>query len=234
MIFEFLALPIVWISIVSILVFFSILSVNSESWGWSFILSLAILFIVADQNDISWSDIRQHPGVVVKYLVAYLAVGVVWSFGKWYFVLRRAVTRFMIYKNAYMNKSGITDPEFLSDNDECRSFVANTTPFNNSKHPGGSAQYSIEDRNYYSYEFDTLYERLKNNDQATITKQDIIHAIRPSAMDNKGRIIAWISYWPMSFVATLLNDPLRHLVEWIYDHFRNLYEAMSTRMFKGI
>ena len=136
-----------------------------------------------------------------------------------------------------MNKAGITDPEFLSNNDECRNFVAHTTPLLNGKLTSGSSgsiAYNIADRNYYSCEFDTLYERLKYNDQATITKQDIIHAIRPSALDNKGRIIAWISYWPMSFVATLLNDPLRHLVEWIYDHFRNMYEAMSTRMFKGI
>lgn len=42
---------------------------------------------------------------------------------------------------------------------------------------------------------------------------------RPLAVDNKGRIITWMTYWPWSALWTAIRDP-----------FRLMYQSLSTRM----
>ncbi len=54
----------------------------------------------------------------------------------------------------------------------------------------------------------------------------------PQASDNKGKIIAWMIYWPFSLVGTLLNDPVRKLFNLIFDQFKNLYQKMADSIFK--
>jgi hypothetical protein len=56
---------------------------------------------------------------------------------------------------------------------------------------------------------------------------------RPRAKQNKTRIVAWASYWPFSFVGTLLNDPVRRLFSWLFTAFSSLYQRMSDYVFRN-
>lgn len=55
---------------------------------------------------------------------------------------------------------------------------------------------------------------------------------RPRATKNKARITAWASFWPFSFVGTLLNDPVRRLVNFLFNQFKALYQRMSDWIFR--
>lgn len=53
----------------------------------------------------------------------------------------------------------------------------------------------------------------------------------PQASKNKSKIIAWMAYWPFSFIGTLLNDPIRKLFNSIFNEFKELYQKMANSIF---
>lgn len=57
--------------------------------------------------------------------------------------------------------------------------------------------------------------------------ETVVSKVIPQAIDKKTLIVSWISYWPMSLSATLLNNPFRRFFEWIYSIFSGLYDKIS-------
>lgn len=66
------------------------------------------------------------------------------------------------------------------------------------------------------------------------TMTEIIEIITPKGIDNKSSIIAWISYWPLSLLATLLNNPFRRLFEYTYSLVSGLYDEIGKKHAKGL
>jgi hypothetical protein len=64
--------------------------------------------------------------------------------------------------------------------------------------------------------------------------KDIVVKIMPNGTDNKSSIIAWISYWPLSLTATLLNNPFRRLWLYIYSLCSGVYDKISMRHAKDL
>jgi len=60
------------------------------------------------------------------------------------------------------------------------------------------------------------------------TISDIASKIMPKGLDNKASIVAWISYWPLSLLGTLLNNPFRRLFEYTYSLVSGLYDKISA------
>lgn len=52
----------------------------------------------------------------------------------------------------------------------------------------------------------------------------------PTAKKNKGRIIAWMSFWPMSLIGTFLNNPVKRLFTLIYNSISGLYQQMADKV----
>lgn len=61
-----------------------------------------------------------------------------------------------------------------------------------------------------------------------ITYADIVNEITPKGVKHKSSIIAWISYWPLSLIATLLNNPFRRLFEYTYSLVSGLYDKIGS------
>lgn len=55
----------------------------------------------------------------------------------------------------------------------------------------------------------------------------------PKVSKNKTRITTWITWWPFSLTWTLLNDPVVHLVDWIYRNVGSVMQSMSDSAFKN-
>ena len=64
--------------------------------------------------------------------------------------------------------------------------------------------------------------------------KDIVVKIMPNGTDNKSSIIAWISYWPLSLTATLLNNPFRRLWIYIYSLCSGVYDKISMSHAKDL
>lgn len=61
-----------------------------------------------------------------------------------------------------------------------------------------------------------------------------IHEIPLKVSKNKSRIMTWLVYWPFSALWTLLNDPIRHLYNFVYDRIGGTLQAISDRAFRDI
>jgi len=59
------------------------------------------------------------------------------------------------------------------------------------------------------------------------TLESIVEEIKPEASDKKSLIVSWIAYWPISVLATLLNDPFRRFFEWVYENISGLYDKIT-------
>jgi hypothetical protein len=70
------------------------------------------------------------------------------------------------------------------------------------------------------------------------TPEQVVAKIIPKANSKKSLIVSWISYWPMSLGATLLNNPFRKFFEWIYSLVAGIYDKMgnaeTSKMLGGI
>lgn len=62
----------------------------------------------------------------------------------------------------------------------------------------------------------------------TDTAEEISLKVIPQAKDKKSLIVSWISYWPMSFGATLLNNPVRRFFEFIYSLVSGIYDKIAA------
>jgi len=51
------------------------------------------------------------------------------------------------------------------------------------------------------------------------------------ASENKGRIVSWMSYWPLSLVWTFLDQPVKRLFTWIYNRTSKVYDRIHDHVF---
>lgn len=43
----------------------------------------------------------------------------------------------------------------------------------------------------------------------------------------RSTVLVWIGYWPFSLVWTLVSDPFRRMVHWIYDELNRVYQRIT-------
>ncbi len=209
---------------IAVLAVISLFTVSYERWGWSTIISLSLVLLVGKMYDFDFGYVWHNPAAVLILVTYYLGIGIVWSFGKWYFTLNGAVNRFKEIKERYLKSENKPAASFLLDSNSVNHFVQWAK----------NSNLNLIDLNL------KINEKLRNSNGDPesvinlISRNDVIDAVRPTAGNNKARITAWITFWPMSALGTLLDDPLRKLVEFIFSKLKNVYEIMSRRMFKDI
>lgn len=163
--------PILYIAAIIIIAIFLTIATEIEWFGWT---TITILGCVAAVQFFHIFDIllfaKTNVIQTLSYVISYIAIGVVWSFVKWF------------------------------------SFLVNERNKNR----------------------EWLKGELKRTDRSW--SRPVLNI--PQAADNKGRIIAWISYWPFSFIGTLLNDPFKKAINFIFNQFKSLYQRMANSLYK--
>jgi hypothetical protein len=184
---------------VAIAIFMAIL-LEFEYEGWATTLfSLGIALVLWNFKGDIWTFISSNPTATIGFAVSYVVIGVVWSFLKWNYYV----------KNVFGRLKKIKD-DFIRDNKEITE--KNRFSFNNQIQHSGIRKGSGG----------PLYVR--DND----TLNEIIEKITPIASEKKSIITSWISYWPVSLMATLLNNPFRKFFEWVYDNISGYYDKITN------
>lgn len=57
---------------------------------------------------------------------------------------------------------------------------------------------------------------------------------KPEVLENKSRILNWMTYWPCSFVFTIFNDPIRKAFRHIYYWLNGLYQSIADSAWHGV
>ncbi|MFA5489288.1 MAG: hypothetical protein WC284_08725 [Candidimonas sp.] len=56
----------------------------------------------------------------------------------------------------------------------------------------------------------------------------------PSASDHKDTLIMWITWWPFGVVVSLIDDPMKYLIEYIYARMGKVYDKISIKVFGSV
>jgi hypothetical protein len=73
---------------------------------------------------------------------------------------------------------------------------------------------------------------LSDKSETYLSRRYTFQHFPPKARENKGRIIFWMGYWPVSAFWTLLNDPIMRLYQFVFRRLVLAFEAISKTMFK--
>ena len=176
-----------------------LLEFELEGWATTFI-SLGIALLMWNYRGEVWDFISQNPWPTLGFIVSYIIIGIVWSFIKWNTYVKRTFGRIKKVKD-----------EFIAEHKEINS--KNRADFNQI-----IENLRLKDSSGYTI---SVFEKT--------TLDEIIKKVTPVASEKKTIITAWISYWPMSLVGTLLNNPFRHFFEWLYDNLSGYYDKITNK-----
>lgn len=177
--------------------------VEVERFGWATIVLLGSVVAAQILHVLPiWTFVSTHVVETVLYALAYVGVGIVWSFVKWFSFLMTARDKYRGWKNEFFLYKNLDPALAKIKPDETEEF----SRFISSKH----------DYHYYRH----------GNPIA-----ELLAGKRPRAATNKSRIVSWMSFWPCSMIGTLLNDPVRRLCNFLFTSFKALYQQMSDAVF---
>ena len=146
--------------------------------------------------------VKAHGVFTLMYVGAYVAVGIVWSFVKWFSYLMSFRDAFRTQKEAFFKSKGLEG-------------LVSTAP--------------VPEEHQAAFK-----DFIQHNTRWTSEhRSQLFDMERPRASKNKARITAWASFWPFSFVGTLLNDPVRRLFNLLFNWFKALYQQMSDWVFRN-
>lgn len=78
------------------------------------------------------------------------------------------------------------------------------------------------------------FRQLEDAQRALVLKAAGLKTVPPSVLDEKPRIMAWMAWWPLSLVWTIMDDPVRRLFQEIYRRIAGHLQAVSDRAFQGL
>lgn len=73
-------------------------------------------------------------------------------------------------------------------------------------------------------------EAIKLSTSLNATYKDTNLWDTPKASDYKSKIIAWMCWWPVSAIGTILNDPVKKVLTFVYFHLSGIYQKIANRI----
>lgn len=191
----------IWVAGLSILVAMAILLEN-ELEGWTTTLfSLGLALMVFNFKTEIWDFLSQNPTQTLIFSLSYVLIGIIWSFIKWQVYVKNIFNKLKQIKKDFITENGpINESNLKFLNDKIR-----------------DARFRRADDNNYSIDIDKA-------DSLEV----IANKVAPMASKKKSVITSWISYWPVSVAATLLNNPFRRFFEWVYDNLSGYYDKITA------
>lgn len=174
-----------------------------EREGWATTLfSLGTALILWNFKMDIWNYLTSNPVTTVGFIVSYILFGITWSFIKWRSYVKSIFDKVKEIKAQFIAINGaITDKNRAA-------FNSKIDAANFKRADGYSQSVTIHD---------------------TDTFEEIGRKITPLASNKKSIITSWISYWPVSFAGTLLNNPFRKFFEWIYGNLSGYYDKITNK-----
>jgi energy-coupling factor transporter transmembrane protein EcfT len=223
-----LLIPFVFYALIVVLVVVSIVLIDEspgnkrEGWFFATLLSALLVALVCWKTGVHWTDLRDHPLYTALGFVAYVGVGTLWSFGKWYFFLSKVKEKYLEIKQNFISRNNLP-PSYPDISEATRD---SHTEYERVKDKGRWFIRALQSELH-------LYKDV-DEDSLHLDPAQVTAAVKPQASAHKSSITRWIMCWPLSFAWTMLNDPLRKIADSIFNHLRSVFQRMSDKMFHGI
>jgi hypothetical protein len=155
--------------------------------------------------------VKAHPIDAAIGLGIYFVGGTLWSFGKWFFFVR---------------KSRETFDDLKAQFDKTYQKKYSIKVFNDESHVHETVEYDIADRDGFGYKKAIVHFVLQKGGRSALKP--------PRASENKHRILLWMAYWPTSMLWTIINDPVKRVFKEIFRQVRGWYDAIAKQLYKGV
>lgn len=164
--------------------------------------SLAIVAVLYAHGTEIWSFITENAATSIYFAIGYIILGLVWSFIRWNEKVKGIFRKFVKLRDNFNEKN--TGVELTTE--QYQKEFNKTLEYQFKKGNGG---------------FITIF--------TTQTQKEVIENITPKGVNHKALIVSWISYWPLSVIGTLLNNPFRRFFEFIYESVSGFYDEIVKR-----
>jgi len=228
-IFAFFMLPIVFYALVVLFILGIALNIDDDKtsgWGWTTIFSVGLVWLVGNHYNVDFGAILTNPTGIAMAAGGYIVTGILWSFAKWYFKLSNV-------RDAYLELK--------------QKFIADFKPVNFLGKPGSKDDVKSKEEAQARDElietngkfFRVVKGHLRNythpsESELQSNPNSIVKVIQPLAMQHKSSITQWIMFWPVSFVWTIINDPVRKIANYIFSRIKGTFQKMSDSMFAEV
>lgn len=209
---EFLLSAMVFYILLAIGIIAIIFNHEKENLGWAnFLFTLILVYCFWKFANFDFKMLGS-PEVILKWIGLYIVVGIVWAICKWYFFLRNIINTVNQAREKYSH-------EF----EEYKS--------NRKEHTDKSTFIWEKLYEKFSYRNHKVEIRRDNSIQGT---KPVYKVVPPDASENKMLITTWMLHWPVSCVWTLINDPIKKLINHIFEMIKSIFQSMSNSMFKSL
>jgi len=199
-----LATPLLFILIAALIIAISV-AVEVEREGWATtFFSISIALLFWHFWSDIWGWVSTNPIDTVIFFGGYIVLGIVWALIKWKSYISSSARHFKFLGEQF-------DIEVGKIGDNWSRWIE------------GLNKHKVKLKVNTFPGFDTSDE-----------PEDVIKKLTISSNNKKSIIVSWIAYWPMSIAATLLNDPIRRLMSFIYDRISGIFQKMSNNSTKGL
>ncbi|MBU1179759.1 hypothetical protein KJ885_02345 [Patescibacteria group bacterium] len=105
-----------WI-LLSVVCLLLIVAVEFERPGWATVSVIATFLLLGFFGDFNvWLAVKGNPLIALGFFFAYVVVGVLWSFGKWWFFVRNKRDEYEECKARFLRDKGIENTSVVPDN----------------------------------------------------------------------------------------------------------------------
>jgi hypothetical protein len=149
-----------------------------------------------------------HPARTFQGAGIYLLLGTFWGVNKWYFYVKRQRRKYDEALDAFRK-------EFKKEGN------LDTYRRATIRSAGISGDYETQVR----HDKRTPDEVFKAGWKQIVDKKDycaIEFEFQPDPKKHKNRILIWMTYWPWSFLWTMLNDPFKAAYHWVLGLLRRI------------
>lgn len=178
--------------------------VVNERGGWSTLCTIGLGLMIASK----WQSILANPIPLILGIVAYLVLGVLWSRFKWSRFLSAKFDQISEIRDTWLKVNELTKDDLKSlDEDQLKSYK---THFQNQLgHYGACDKYASNLAEFHA-------------------------SVTPKASTNKGSIVLWILYWPVTAVWYIAADIVTDICKGLYNMVGGHFQNMSNEKFNQL
>lgn len=200
---------------------------KGDGWGWATIGSAGLIYLGSLQFGFSFGSVKEAATTIAIGAAAYIVIGVLWSFAKWYFKLANIRDTYVELKNSYRAQHKL--PEMFLRTAKTKDQCEDKDEL--------IEREEIMERNVSFYK--AVNNKMRQYDSISMvdigeTPSNIIKVFKPAASHHKSSITQWIAFWPISFVWTMINDPVRKIANYVFSRIKGTFQKMSDSMFAGV
>jgi hypothetical protein len=198
-----------WWAIIAVGGFCLLLAIEDGSWIGATVVSVITAILLSVLGTSTWIQWCWHnPWLLLGGIAIYVVAGLIWSITKWYFFLTDCRKEYVAERDRWLDKKGEAAgkmPDYLM---------------------AEWLEHAKKRRSFFSWR--------RHGADLSMMKLKTPKALFPKAKENKGRIVTWMVWWPLSIVWTIIADWVKRFFERLFELVKDIFDRMSARIFKEV